>query len=65
MSGFSHTKTLVGKETHEDDQRDSDFSDLLENTLCCAIGPCRDDPVVSPFDIEHATNCLQKVEYEK
>ena len=64
MSGFSHTRTL-GEETHENDQGNSDFTNLLENTLCCAIWPCRDDPVVSPFDIEDTTNCLQKVEYEK
>jgi len=39
------------------DQRDSYFTSLLDNALCCAIAPCRDDPVVA--------NCLQKVEYEK
>jgi len=33
--------------------------------VCCAIGPCRDDPVVNPLDVEDTINCLQKVEYEK
>ena len=64
MSRFSHTKTL-GEETHENDQGNSDFTNLLENTLCCAIGPWRDDPVVSPPDIEDTTNCWQKAKYEK
>ena len=63
MSGVSHIKT-IGEETHEDDQGDSEFTNLLENTLCCAVWPCRDNPVVGPPDIKATTNCLQKVEYE-
>ena len=52
-------------ETHESDQRDSNFTNLLDDALCCAIVPRRDDPVVSPPDVEDAANCLQNVEYEK
>jgi hypothetical protein len=55
ISGVSHTKTL-GEETHEGDQGDSEFTTLFDKALCCAIGPCRDDPVVSPPDIEDTTN---------
>jgi hypothetical protein len=57
ISGVSHAKTLE-EETHEDDQGDSEFTYLLNNALCCAIGPCRDDPVVSPPDTEDTTSCL-------
>jgi hypothetical protein len=63
-AGVSHAKTL-GEETYEGDQTDSEFTSLFNETLCCAIGPCRDDPVVSPPDIEDTANCLQNVEYEK
>ena len=55
----------LGEETHEGDQGDSDFTNLFDKALCCAIVSGRDDPVVSPPDIEDTTNCLQKVEYEK
>ena len=65
MSEVSHTNTSSRGETHEDDQGDSEFTNLLDNALCCAIWPYRDDPVMSPPDIEDTTNCLQKVEYEK
>ena len=64
MSRVSHTKTL-GEETHEDDQGDSEFTNLLDSTLCCAIMPGRDDPVLNPLDIEDTANCLQEVKYEK
>ncbi len=53
------------EETHEGAQGDSEITNLLDKALCCAIVPCRDDPVVSPSDIKGATNCLQKVEHEK
>ena len=59
-----HAKTL-GEETHEGDQRDSEFTSLLDKALCRAIGPRRDDPVVSPPEVEDTTNCLQKIEYKK
>jgi hypothetical protein len=61
ISEVSHAKTL-GEETHEGDQGDSEITNLFDKTLCCAIGPCRDDPVVSPPDIEDTTACLQKFE---
>ena len=64
ISGVSQVMTL-GEETHEDDQGDSEFTNLSDKALCRAIEPCRDDPIVSPPDIEHTTNCLQKIEYEK
>jgi hypothetical protein len=64
ISGVSDAKTL-GDETHEGDQGDSEFTKLCDNALCCAIGPCRDDPVVSPPDIEETVNCSPKLEYEK
>jgi hypothetical protein len=64
VSGVSHAK-MLGEETHEDDQADSEFTSLFNNSLCCAIGPCRDDPVVGPPDIEDTTSRLQKVKYEK
>jgi hypothetical protein len=64
ISRVSHTKTL-GEETHEGGQGDSEITNLFDKALCCAIGPCRDDPIVSPPDIEDATSCLQKFEYEK
>jgi hypothetical protein len=53
------------QETHEGDQADSEFTNLFDEALCHAIGPRRDDPVVSPPNIEDTTNCLQNVEYEK
>ena len=60
ISGISHAKTF--EETHEDDQGDSEFTDLFDKALCCAIGPCRNNPVVSPPDIEDTADGLQKVE---
>lgn len=48
--------------TYDDDQRDSNLTDLLDDALCCAIVPCRDDPAVGPPDIEEATDCLHNVE---
>jgi hypothetical protein len=64
ISGVSDAKTS-GEETHEGDQGDSDFTNLFDKALCCAIVPCRDDPLVSPPYIEDTTNCLQKIECEK
>jgi hypothetical protein len=56
-----------GEETYESDQGDPQLTKLLDKALCCAIVPCRDDPVVSPPgpDIKNTTNCLKKVEHEK
>ena len=51
--------------THEGDQGDSEFTNLLNNTLCSAIVPGCDDPVLNPLDVEDTTNCLQEVTYEK
>ena len=55
----------LGEETHEGDQGYSEIANLFDNALCCAIGPRRDDPVVSPPNIEDTASCLQEVEYEE
>jgi hypothetical protein len=64
INGVSHAKT-EGEETYEGDQADSEFTNLFDKALCCAIRSCRDDPVVSPPDTEDTANCLQEVEHEK
>jgi hypothetical protein len=64
ISGVSHAKTL-GEETHEDGQGDSEITNLFDKALCRAIVPWRDDPFLSPPDIEHTATCLHNVEYEK
>ena len=51
--------------THEGDQRDANFTELLNDALRCAIVPCYDDPVVSPPDIEDTTHGLQEIEREE
>ena len=55
----------MGEESYKNDQGDSDFTNLFDDALRCAIGARRNDPVVSPPDIEDTTKCLEKVEYEK
>lgn len=47
--------------TNGGDQCDSEITNLCDNAICRAIGPRRDDPVVSPLDIEDTTYCLYKV----
>ena len=59
VSGVSHAMTS-GEKTHENDQ-DSEFTNLFNKALCCAIGPCRDNPIVNTLDVEDTPNCLQKV----
>jgi hypothetical protein len=54
-----------GEETYEGDQGDSEFTNLFDKTLYCAIGPCRDDTIVSPPGTEDTANRLQDVEDEK
>ena len=51
-------------ETHEGDQADSNFTNLLDDALCCAIVPRRDDPVASPPYIEDTTHGLPKIKHE-
>ncbi len=65
ISGSQTERHCYKGETHEGDQRDSNFTNLLDDALCCAIVPCRDDPVVSPPDIEDTTHGLQKFENEE
>ena len=50
---------------HECDQGNSKFTNLFNNALCGAIMACRDNPVVSPPDVEGTTSCLQNVKWEK
>jgi hypothetical protein len=52
-------------DTHEGDQGNPNFTNLLDDALCCAIVPYRDNPVVSPPDIEDTTHGLQKIEHEE
>ena len=65
ISGSQTERHCNKGETYDADQRDSNFTDLLDDALYCAIVPCRDDPAVSPPGIKDTTNCLQKVEYKK
>ena len=53
----SNPKT-IGEETHECDQGHPKFTDLLDDTLSCAIVPCRHDPIVSPPNIEDTAHGL-------
>jgi hypothetical protein len=51
-------------ETNQDAQAYSDFTKLLDYSLCCAVGSRCDNSVVSPSDIEDATHGLPDVESE-
>jgi hypothetical protein len=53
------------KETNQGNKGNSEFTNLLDDALCCAIWTSHDDSVVSPPDIEDATHGLQNVEYKK
>lgn len=64
ISELSDPKT-IGEETHECNQGDSKFTNLLDDALRCAIVPRRHDPVVSPPDIEDTTHALHEIEHEK
>ena len=57
ISAGSH-ENGTGEVTHECDQCYSEFTNLCDNALGCAIGTCRDNPVVSPPNIEDTTDCL-------
>ena len=63
--GLKSQRHCYEGETHEGDQRDSNFTNLLDDALGCAIVPSRDDPVVSPSDIEDTTHSLEKIEHEE
>ena len=65
VSGSQTERHCHKGKTHEGNQGDTHFTNLLDDALCCAIVPCRDDPVVSPPDIEDTTQSLQKVEHEE
>ena len=65
ISGSQTERHCYKGETHKGDQRDSNFTNLLYDALCHAIVPCRDDPVVSPPDIEDTTHGLQKFEHKE
>ena len=54
--------------TKRDDKSDKgnpEFTNLLDDPLCRAIWPGRDNPVVSPPDVEYATPGLQNIKQEK
>jgi hypothetical protein len=51
-------------EANQDAQANSDWAELIDYALCCAIRPGRDDSVVSPPDIGDATHRLPDVESE-
>ena len=65
ISGSQTEKILYKGRTHEGDQRDTNFTNLLYDALCCAIVPCRDDPAVSPPDIKDTAYGLQKIEHKE
>ena len=49
----------------KNDQGNPEFTNLLDDALCRTIGTGRDNPVVSPPDIEYTTPGLQDIKYEK
>jgi hypothetical protein len=49
----------------KNDQGNPEFANLLDDALCRAIGPSRDNPIVGPSDIEYTTPGLQNIKYEK
>ena len=51
--------------THESDKSNTEFTNLLDDALCCAIVPCHNDAVMGPSDIEDAPHGLQDIECEK
>jgi hypothetical protein len=65
ISGSQTERHYYKGRTHEGDQRDTNFTNLLDDALCCAIVACRDDPVVSPPDIKDTADGLQKIEHEE
>ena len=52
-------------DTYESGQCNSKFTDLLNGTLCCAIWAGRNDPVMSPSNIEDTADSLQEVVLKK
>ena len=53
------------RQDDKNDQGNPEFTNLLNDALCRTIGTGRDNPVVSPPDIEYTTPGLQDIEYEK
>jgi hypothetical protein len=56
---------MVREGTYKGDQRDAEFTNLLNNALGCAIRAYCDDPVVGPSNIEDAAHGLQDVVHKK
>jgi len=56
---------FIRRRDDKGDQGNPESANLLEDALSCAIGPSRDNPVVSPPNIEYATHGLKNIEYEK
>ena len=57
--------TTSGKGTYEGDEGDPKFTDLLDNTLRCAISSRHDNPVVCPPNIEDTAQGLQHIVHKK
>jgi hypothetical protein len=56
--GCASVHRRVIPNTYESDQCNSEFTDLLNDTLRCAIWACRNDPDMGPSDIEDSTDGL-------
>lgn len=55
----------VREGTYKSDQRDPEFTSLLNNALGCAIRAHCDDPVVSPSNIKDTAHGLQDIIHKK
>jgi len=64
INGSQTEKHCYKCETHEGDQRDSNFTNLLNDALCYKTVTCCDNPVVSPPGFENTIHGLQKIEHE-
>jgi len=56
---------FTGRRDNKNDQGNPEFTNLLDDALCRTIGSGRNDPVVSPPDIEYTTPGLQNIKHEK
>jgi hypothetical protein len=57
-------KVETGEKTHKSDQCSPERTYLLDDTLCCAIGPRPDLPVVSPSDKEDTPHSMNDIEHQ-
>ena len=56
---------MIREETYKGGSGYPQFSYLLNDALCCAIVPCRHNPVVSPPNIKDTPHGLEEVEHKK